>query len=712
MIERLRFWRYTNVVIFAFVYAFLLSFYQPQLILTLTTTTGGDTGAHHYVAGYLRDSLLPRWQVFGWAPGWYAGFPMLQFYFPLAFILIAVMSIAIPYQVAFKIATILGVFLLPFTTYLAFRILKFEFPMPQLAALFTLPFLFLESYSIYGGNILSTLAGEFGYSLSFALMVPFLALVYTGIADNRHRLTAGILLSAVVLSHLITTIMAVLLMPFHLARKGWQGTLRYLLFVFGLAFFLTAFWGLPFLARLQYTAHMTWGQLVLSDLFPKEIIPLWPVGVLSVFGIIGALRNRDRRMLFFLWGIFVALALFFFLPPGRLWNGRFVPFFYYFVALFAAYGVYLGRKFFAFAAYGLTRLPKIEADYVFAVVIAIAVLSFTSSITTKAHGWIDWNYTGFELKPSWPALREINQYVAGLPPGRVMTEHSTNINKFGTERAFELLPYFAKQPTMEGTLMEASYSAPFHFVNQAELSKQASWAIQGVQYPTKPNVRDGIRHLRVFNIRYFIAISAEIKEAADREPGLKFLKKMDEFAIYEVRSPGGYVVIPKYEPLVLESSDWRAANLKWYGDLRKIDAPLIKGKATGPLSRFETVSENLDDFEKVPLDSSGRVSDVRLTDQELTFRTTAIGEPHWVKISYFPNWKVEGARGPYLASPSLMMVIPYRSNVRLYYGRTSPDWIGMGLTAFGFVTIAATLFVRSRWLRGAGWNSSNSTDAG
>ncbi len=47
--------------------------------------------------------------------------------------------------------------------------------------------------------------------------------------------------------------------------------------------------------------------------------------------------------------------------------------------------------------------------------------------------------------------------------------------------------------TMEGTLMEASFTAPFHFINQAELSKQPSNAIIGVDYPSL-DVAKGITH--------------------------------------------------------------------------------------------------------------------------------------------------------------------------------------------------------------------------
>ena len=74
-----------------------------------------------------------------------------------------------------------------------------------------------------------------------------------------------------------------------------------------------------------------------------------------------------------------------------------------------------------------------------------------------------------------------------------------------------------------------------------------------------------------------------------------------------------------------------------------------------------------------PTKTSGTVTNEQLTDDTLTFDTTAIGVPHWIKISYFPNWHVKGAEGPYLVSPSFMMVIPTQSHVTLYYGRTNAN---------------------------------------
>jgi len=627
---------------------------------------------------------------------------MLHFYFPFPFLLIALLSTIIKYEIAFKLVTILGIFLLPATTYWAFRILKFEFPFPIMAAGFTLPFLFMESYSIYGANILSTLAGEFGYSLSFSLAILFMALLYRDIREEKFRVSTGALLGVIALSHLVTTVMIVLMATYYLLNGLNLKRFGILAGIFGLGFVLSAFWGMPFLAKLGYTAHMEWDQLKgLDELFPS---PVRPFLVLSAIGLIGAVSKRDDRMYFFIWATAIAASLFFLLPPGRLWNGRLLPSFYYFSFIWAAYGIWFLRRFLAQLFYEYMLLPKRYADYITAMAAVVVATVAIFSTTQVAADWIRWNYSGFEGKEHWASFDKINRYVKELPPGRVMVEHSPEIDKFGTPRAFELLPYFADKPTMEGTLMEASFTAPFHFVNQAELSKQPSHAILGVRYPPL-NIDDGVRHLQLYNIKYFLALSEEVKHEAGKNRDLTLLEKFRvpdtdmEFALYEV-DVDGYVTIPEYEPLLVKTDNWRDTALSWYTSPELLGVPLIDvGRAKSLKGRFKEADKNITNPIKTPIKESGAISNVQLKDDELQFTTTAVGVPHWIKISYFPNWKADGADGPFLASPSLMMVIPKEKNVRIYYGSTPVDIIGAWLSIAGwlFVAVYATALVRQRY---------------
>src|SRR4029450_3451654 len=70
---------------------------------------------------------------------------------------------------------------------------------------------------------------------------------------------------------------------------------------FGVAFCLVAFWALPFVLRVQYTAHFRWTQLTgFGVLFPAEIRPYL---VLAVVGLGIAIRRRERRALLFGWPV-------------------------------------------------------------------------------------------------------------------------------------------------------------------------------------------------------------------------------------------------------------------------------------------------------------------------------------------------------------------------------------------------------------------------
>ncbi|HEY3375456.1 MAG TPA: 6-pyruvoyl-tetrahydropterin synthase-related protein [Candidatus Aquicultor sp.] len=670
-------------------------------MLSATTTAGGDTGAHHYVASYLIHNLLPQGRITGWSPGWYAGFPMLTFYFPLGFLFIALFSTVVKYQIAFKLGTVLGIFLLPPATYGAFRALKFKFPLPIIAAAFTLPFLFMESFSIYGANILSTLAGEFNFSLSFALSILFMALLYRDVTDEKFRVSTAVTLGLVALSHVVTTMVVIIISSYYLLYRWNLKRYAILAGVFALGFALSALWAIPFAANIGYTAHMQWDQLSgINEILPP---PIRPFLILTIIGVIGALARHDKRTFLFVWALAVTGALFFMLPPGRLWNGRVLPYFYFFVFVWAAYGVWFLRRALAYLFHDFTGLPRRYAEYVVAIA-AIALLAANIySSTGVAATWIKWNYSGFEGKAHWSSFNRINQYIKSLPPGRVMVEHSQKIDAFGTPRAFELLPYFANHPTMEGTLMEASYTAPFHFVNQAELSKEPSYAILGVDYPLL-DVDKGVRHMQLLNIGYFLAISDVVKKSADKNPHLTLLKKFSvpdtdmKYSLYKVQTDG-YVTIPRFKPVLVKTNNWRDTALAWYARPDLLDMPLIdKTQAESLATTYKTVRSNLKGSLPLEAEAVGTVSGVKLTDNTLEFNTNRIGVPHIIKISYFPNWKVEGADGPYLASPSVMMVVPRQQHVRLYYGTTFADTAGALISdaAWTFVVIYGFVFASRR----------------
>ena len=133
---------------------------HPNLLLTNTITTGGDTGAHVALPEFLRTNLLSHGHLTGWYPGWYDGFPLYTYYFVFPDFLAALASYVIPYGIAFKFATVIGSLLMPICAYGLGRMFRLRAPLPSALAISTLPFLFDSSFTIDGGNLFSTLAGE------------------------------------------------------------------------------------------------------------------------------------------------------------------------------------------------------------------------------------------------------------------------------------------------------------------------------------------------------------------------------------------------------------------------------------------------------------------------------------------------------------------------------------------------------------------------
>jgi len=269
-----------DLIMMASVFTFLLCYFEPRCLFSMTTTTGGDTGSHYYTAQYLRDYLLPKGRISGWCQGNLAGFPMLQNYFPLPFVIIAVLSWLIPLQISFKLVSVMGIFLLPPCAYLFLRLLKQPFPVPMVGAVFTLPFLFMQGNSMWGGNIPSTLAGTFCYSLGFSLSILWLGLLYRTVSEQRGVIGCSVLLAIVGLCHGYTLVFAVFASLFFLfTRERFGSNFKKLLQIHVVAFSLMAFWLIPLIAFLPYTTRFSfvwiffgWRQL-LSEVLPLILYP-------------------------------------------------------------------------------------------------------------------------------------------------------------------------------------------------------------------------------------------------------------------------------------------------------------------------------------------------------------------------------------------------------------------------------------------------------
>ena len=320
--------------------ACLFVFWQmrPDLLFADTTPAGGDMAAHVWGPAFLRDHLLPSGRLTGWAPDWYAGFPVYQFYMVLPSLAIALASFVMPYGVAFKLVSITGLVALPLAAATFVRLAGLRFPAPSLAALFMLPFLFDTSFSIYGGNVASTLAGEFAYSISLSLMLVYLGVVLRGLRTGRHRVLAGVLLALVGLTHLIPAIFALGATGVAFVMRPGRRSVRWLTVAGVLGATLAAFWLLPFWWWRDYYHNIDW--INLSEYWPNLVRDDWSwVLVLAWAGLLVGILRRQRLALYLAALAAAAAGAYRWMPQGVLWNARILPFYYVSMLLLAAVGV-------------------------------------------------------------------------------------------------------------------------------------------------------------------------------------------------------------------------------------------------------------------------------------------------------------------------------------------------------------------------------------
>ncbi|MBI2168771.1 MAG: hypothetical protein HYU28_04610 [Actinobacteria bacterium] len=334
------------VVVAAILYVFLQL--QPEALLSNTTANGGDTGAHVWWPAFLRDHVFPKLRLSGWAPDWYAGFPVGHYYFPAPPLLVVLLDVVIPYNVAFKLVTALGPLLLPAAAYVFARGLKAPWPAPPLFAAATLPFLFFtppegpdglgHNFRIMGGNLPSSLAGEFSFSIALALALFFLAALARALDERRRLWLPALLLALTVMSHGIVTLFAAAgAIVIWLARGPARG-LRVAGAAGGVAFLLTAIWSLPVVGRVAYMTDMGWAKLTTYRFFLLHDDLGWVLVLAGAALIAGAAYLRRATLeLAALVGIFA--LVFRFIPEGRVWNLRILPFYLLPLFFLAAMGV-------------------------------------------------------------------------------------------------------------------------------------------------------------------------------------------------------------------------------------------------------------------------------------------------------------------------------------------------------------------------------------
>jgi len=358
--------------------------------------------------------------------------------------------------------------------------------------------------------------------------------------------------------------------------------------------------------------------------------------------------------------------------------------------------------------------------------VAIVVLGATAGVTF-IDGWSRWNYEGYEAKEPWPEYQSLMVELDRLPDGRVMWENNSGLNKYGTPMSPMLIPYWTEgsQKSMEGLFFESSLTTPFHFINHSEMSFKSSNPIPGLKYHSFDMER-GLEHMDVYGVDYYVSFTPEAAEKALGIDDFELITTTEPFKIF--RLPDTQLVeTATHLPAVYEVPDgslfgsltgsgsvtgtdgeplpgFHDMALEWYEDIDEMDRWVV---ANGPAEwpRIESIEERPDTEIDVPEDP---VSNIVVEDHRISFTTEAVGVPHVVKISYFPNWTATGADGPWRAAPSLMVVVPTGNEVVIEFEDTWAESSGQILTIVGGAALIIGGFVAWRRSRETTTQSSES----
>ena len=723
----------------------------------------------------------------------------------------ALLVVPMPYGVSLKLVTIAGVVALPVAVWAMARLGGISAEGQALAAVAILLFLFDRSFNIYGGNLMSTMAGEFAYSLGLASAVLYIGVAVRGMQTGRHRILAGALLALTGLMHLFSAFFALaavaallLVLPWRAAE--WRRRVVWTVSSGALAAALSAWWVLPFWWNRGLLNDMGWGKerRYLSSLWSRSSFdysflandpPLQLFVVLAAAGAVLLFLRRERLgMALALTGAIVA-AGFLILPEGRLWNVRILPFYYLTVYLTAALGIgetirlvrsAIDRRQTARAAEAVRAAAAGEAEEAAeaagagrfrasagaivaggsVVVMAAAVLvmvglplrslpggqlgddgvyrwgPFSSSESNLGPYWVEYNFEGYEGRgPTadgggsseyWDLVETMDRIGETHGCGPALWEYEAGrLGSYGTPMAPMLLPYWTDRciASMEGLYFEASATVPYHFLMQSELSTAPSRAQRDLPY-SGLDVAAGIEHLRLMGVRYYMAFSedtvSQARAAADlTEVGAT---PLGPWVVFEVSGHAPAVGLSRL-PVVVDGVDdsdeeWLEASVGAFlaagrgGPVLAADGPDGWPRMTLPDIRGERrddpsgaglgrqqvmrrLSDVLGDVAPVENIEPAEVSGLVRGDHSISFSVDRAGSPVLVRTSYFPNWSVSGAQGPYRVTPNFMVVVPTGTEVRLTYGRSPVEWFSMAVTLVGLAAVV-WLLMRSRQAPRAG----------
>lgn len=667
---------------------FLFFSQAPIEIWNSNPATGGDTGSHFFPLVTLVQEGLPNWQVRVWNPGNLGGEPHLTHYFPLPYLIMAFLSLFMPLGKAFNIGTFLPVALFPLSIYFCFRGLKSKFPTPLLAMLASLSFLYNESFSMWGGNILSTLAGQFAHAYAYIFIFLGIGSLNWEIEKKRFPWLSMFMFAGVLLSHFyVALFLPVIFLSFLVSGPSNSFRERFL-FLAGSgvgAILLSAWFVVPMIHNAQW--NTAFGLVWSGNQFFNEAFPMifWPFAVaVLLFLFVFVLNPRPEKWIEKEWTLIVPLffsiigcgiIFYFIFPKLGLVDVRVIPTLQLSLCALAAIltGIFL-RRFFSSPWVWFWTLP-----------LSFLMIWWPIRSVHNLSPWMEWNYSGWESKSAYPQLKNLVEAVKGnFSQSRIIYENSDLSNAAGTMRVFEMLPYFAQRATLESVYMQATILAPEAFYLQALISKAPSCPFPNFKCSSY-DVPKVIPYLRLMGVGDLILITPEVRQQADSVEALKKTGDFGNWHLYHLEEPAPLVEVLKEAPEFIEKKNFKNDFYKWFLDYTGSERFLV----IAPEEKYERIRE-------ASLGTGNCHPEVDVDFNQIVLRTNCPGKFHFLKFAYHSTWEASSRDELYLMSPGFIGLIPSRKEVVLSWGRHWLWTVSDAISWLVFLFSVLWLF-RQRW---------------
>ena len=701
----------------------LLIFLRIELVFSDLLPTGGDMGAHIVPTKFFVTELFNNFKLSGWSQDWFAGYPVYYFYFPLPPIITSLLNFLFPFSISFKTMVLISQVLL---------VVSIEMLMRKKSKVFSfygfgvgLLYLLTESFTIFGGNLASSLAGQ--YSFTYSIAFGNLSIFY--LVKSKYKFSmeiAALLIGLSALSHLIPFMIYLPIFAFYFLKsdaKIYKKISAFLFFLFiAIRFSISLFLNLEFTTNMTYTPYTQ-----LSDLIKSDVLPFVLGVVIYIF------TNMSKTSLkaisgFAIYLLSISIYLFFYGPESALWNGRIVPFFnlgiiilffnllhvdiknltkkiqgkyplLLFILLTNSYFMYLYYSKWG-NTYSTTTISVILIVlFMFLIstnsenfLIYTTLVSLTFGTLSYLPHWLNWNFSGYESKNNWADITTLYEGLDTLEPGRIMWEPNSDLNKYGTPMVLMTIPMFTDHQSVEGLYFDSSITTPFHFLTVSGVAERPSNPVGGLNY-INGEFDKGFRLMEELGVDYFIAYTSSIKDKANANENFNFLFSNEVFNVYSINTE-------KVE--LVEDNLYIFESPNFYGRLR--NAVLREGSEQ---SFFEAafksfkdelnykIIENYDESFAEPSDKNTAllISDLNIQNELITFKTNKPNQLHLIKVSYFPNWKIKNGYGPFRISPSFMAVVPKDEFVEIRFESSNVE---KALNLLSILTLFGALLITYR----------------